>query len=75
MLVSDTCVPSNGRGTDSYEGNLQVHGVFTYVYVLPSHLHLSPSRVDSGVTHFSSLLPNQVTNADESNPKGNHMKS
>ena len=28
-------------------------GVFTYMYMLPKHLNLSPSRVDSGVTHFS----------------------
>ncbi len=46
MLVSDACAPSDGRGADSYEGNLQVHGVFTYMYMLPKHLNLSPSRVD-----------------------------
>ncbi len=53
MLVFGACMPSDGRGTDSYEGNLQVHGVFTYMYMLPKHMNLSPSRVDSGVTHFS----------------------
>ncbi len=52
MLVFDACMPSD-RGADLDEGNLQVHGVFNYMYMLPKHLNLSPPRVDSGVTHFS----------------------
>ena len=48
-LVLVAWLLSDSRG--SVGGNLQVHGVLTYMHMLPHHLNLSPSRLDSGVNH------------------------
>ncbi len=55
MIVFATCLSSEGRGADSYEGNLQEHGVFTYMYMHEPYLHVHVRRCWLAVLSLTQL--------------------